>query len=400
MKVSLAWLRRYVEVDLEPEALAEALTMVGLEVGVLERVDQGQGPPDVVFDLDLTPNRADCLSHIGVAREVAAITTVPITLPEAALAEAPPGVETFTRIDIEDPEGCPRYVGRIIRDVTIGPSPPWLQEALAAVGLRPINNVVDATNFVLMEWGQPLHAFDHDALAEGRIVVRRARQGETITTIDDEERALEPTMLVIADAERPVAVAGVMGGQATEVTEATRTVLLESAYFDPLTVRRCAKRLKLHTESSHRFERGVDPEAVLTASARAAALIAEVGGGTVAQGVIDVYPRPIERPDVTLRVSHTNTVLGLELAAEEIAETCRRVGLELVSTEDNERLTFHVPSHRVDLEREVDLIEEVARLNGYDQVPATLPASRSVGEAHPPTLAWARRLRESLAGCG
>lgn len=400
MKVSLAWLRRYVEVDLEPEALAEALTMVGLEVGVLERVDQGQGPPDVVFDLDLTPNRADCLSHIGVAREVAAITAVPITLPEVALAEAPPGVETFTRIDIEDPEGCPRYVGRIIRDVTIGPSPPWLQEALAAVGLRPINNVVDATNFVLMEWGQPLHAFDHDALAEGRIVVRRARQGETITTIDEEERTLEPTMLVIADAERPVAVAGVMGGQATEVTESTRTVLLESAYFDPLTVRRCSKRLKLHTESSHRFERGVDPEAVLTASARAAALIAEVGGGTVAQGVIDVYPRPIERPDVTLRVSHTNTVLGLELAAEEITETCRRVGLELLSCDDNERLTFRVPSHRGDLEREVDLIEEVARLNGYDQVPATLPASRSVGEAHPPTLAWARRLRESLAGCG
>lgn len=400
MKISLAWLRRYVEVGLEPEALAEALTMVGLEVGGLERVEQGRGQPDVVFDLDLTPNRADCLSHIGVAREVAAITGVPLSLPEAAPAEAPPGPESFTRIDIEDPDGCPRYVGRIIRDVTIGPSPPWLQDALATVGVRPINNVVDATNFVLMEWGQPLHAFDHDALVEGRIVVRRARQGETITTIDEEERDLEPSMLVIADATRPVAVAGVMGGQATEVSEATRTVLLESAYFDPLTVRRCAKRLKLHTESSHRFERGVDPQAVITASSRAAALIAELSGGTVAQGAIDVYHRAIERPPVTIRVSHTNTVLGLELAAEEIADACRRVGLEMISSEDNERLTFRAPSHRGDLDREVDLIEEVARLNGYDQVPPTLPASRSVGEAHTPTLAWSRRVRESLAGCG
>ncbi|MFQ6673072.1 MAG: phenylalanine--tRNA ligase beta subunit-related protein, partial [Candidatus Tectimicrobiota bacterium] len=255
MKVSLTWLRRYVEVDLEPEALAEALTMGGVEVGGIERLAEGPSPPEVVLDLDLTPNRGDCLSHIGVAREVAAITGAPLTLPAVALAEAPPGVETFTRIDIDEPAACPRYVGRIIRDVTIGPSPPWLQETLTAVGLRPINNVVDVTNFVLLEWGQPLHAFDYDTLAEGRLIVRWARAGETIVTIDEEDRALEPTMLVIADAARPVAVAGVMGGHATEVSETTRTVLLESAYFDPVTIRRCAKRLKLHTESSHRFER-------------------------------------------------------------------------------------------------------------------------------------------------
>ena len=400
MKISLNWLRRYVDVALEPEELADSLTMAGLEVELIERVDQGPGSPDVVFDIDLTPNRADCLSHIGVAREVSAITGAPITLPATELSQAPPSVETFTRIDIEDEEGCARYVGRIIRDVTIGPSPPWLQEALTAVGLRPINNVVDVTNFVLMEWGQPLHAFDHDDLAEGRIVVRRARRGEAIVTIDGEERALEPSMLVIADAERPVAVAGVMGGHETEVSEATKTVLLESAYFDPVTVRRCAKRLKLHTESSHRFERGVDPEAVMTASGRAAALIAELAGGTLAQGVIDAYPRPIERPTATIRVSRTNAVLGTRLSGEEIVGYCRRLGLEIIEPEDDELLAFRIPSHRGDLEREVDLMEEVARLHGFHRVPATLPASRSVGEAQPPSLAWARRVRECLAGCG
>ena len=238
------------DIELEPEELADALTMVGIEVGGIEHSSQGSEPPDVILDIDLTPNRPDCLSHIGVAREVSAITGAHLTLPDTLSAEAPPAVDTFTSIDIEDPDACPRYVGRIIRDVAIGPSPPWLQQALTAVGLRPINNVVDVTNFVLMEWGQPLHAFDYDTLAEGRIIVRRARPGETIETIDEEEPALEPTMLVIADAARPVAVAGVMGGRATEVSEATRTVLLESAYFDPVTIRRCAKRLKLHTESS------------------------------------------------------------------------------------------------------------------------------------------------------
>ena len=205
MKVSLSWLLRYVDVELEPEELADALTMVGIEVGGIEHSSQGSEPPDVILDIDLTPNRPDCLSHIGVAREVSAITGAPLTLPDILSAEAPPAVDTFTSIDIEDPDACPRYVGRIIRDVAIGPSPPWLQQALTAVGLRPINNVVDVTNFVLMEWGQPLHAFDYDTLAEGRIIVRRARPGETIETIDEEEPALEPTMLVIADAARPVA---------------------------------------------------------------------------------------------------------------------------------------------------------------------------------------------------
>lgn len=398
MKISLKWLCRYVDVDLKPEGLAEALTMSGNEVATVERI--GPDPGDVVLHLDLTPNRADCLSHIGIAREVSALTGAPLALPEVTLAEAPPAVETLTRIDIEDPEGCPRYVGRIIRDVTIGPSPDWLQEALASIGLRPINNVVDVTNFVLMEWGQPLHAFDHDTLAEGRIVVRRATKGETIVTIDGEKRDLDPSMLVIADAEKPVAVAGVMGGEETEVSEATRTVLLESAYFDPLTVRRCAKRLKLPTESSHRFERGVDPEAVMTASKRAAALIAEVAGGTIAEGVIDNHPRPIRRPTVTLKVSRTNAVLGAQLTGEAMADYCRRLGLELLEPEDDELLAFRIPSHRGDLEREVDLVEEVARLHGFEKVEATLPASRSVGETQPPSLDWDMKIRETLAGCG
>jgi phenylalanyl-tRNA synthetase beta chain len=398
MKVSLSWLRRYIEVDLGAEEISEALTMSGNEVAVIERI--GPGPSDVILHLDLTPNRADCLSHIGVAREVSALTERPLTLPTLNLTEATPAAQTYTRIDIEDPEGCPRYVGRIIRDVAVGPSPGWLQEALISIGLRPINNVVDVTNFVLMEWGQPLHAFDHDSLEEGRIVVRRARQGETIVTIDGEERVLEPSMLVIADANRPVAVAGVMGGQATEVSEATRTVLLESAYFDPVTIRRCAKRLKLPTESSHRFERGVDPDVVMSASKRAAALIAEVSGGTVAEGVIDNYPSPIKRPTVVIRVSRTNAVLGTHIAPEVIAGYCRRLGLELLEPEDDEQLAFQIPPHRGDLERDVDLIEEVARLHGFEKIGATLPTSRSIGEVQPRTLSWARRVRESLVGCG
>lgn len=398
MKVSLKWLRRYVEAELKPEELAEALTMSGNEVDSLERL--GSEPHDVVFHLDLTPNRSDCLGHIGVAREVSALTGAPLKLPDSSLTEEPPKVETFTRIDIEDAEGCPRYVGRIIRDVSIGPSPTWLQEALTSIGLRPINNVVDVTNFVLMEWGQPLHAFDHDKLSEGRIVVRRARKGEAIVTIDGEKRSLEPSMLVIADAKRPVAVAGVMGGQATEVSEATRTVLLESAYFDPVTIRRCARRLKLPTESSHRFERGVDPEAVIAASERAASLIAEVSGGTVAEGLIDNYPRPVKRPTVSLKVSRTNAVLGTRLTAEAVSGYLKRLGLELMEPEDEELLAFQVPSYRGDLERDVDLMEEVARLHGFEKIQATLPESRSVGQTHPAGLSWDRRIRQALASSG
>lgn len=356
----------------------------GLEVG--SNFTEALGLDDVIFELDLTPNYADCLSMIGVAREVAVMTGNELQLPEAEIAEEGPEVTELTSVQVEDEELCPRYTARVIKDVEVKESPLWLQQCLKAVGIRPINNIVDITNYILMEFGQPLHAFDYDVLTENRIVVRRAEDGEKMVTLDEEERELDKDMLVIADAKEPVCIAGVMGGADSEVTEETTDVLLEAAHFIPASIRQTAKKLGLHSESSHRFERGVDINGTDLASRRAVELIMDLAGGEVAQGVIDKYPDPVEPLELELKVERVNKLLGTELTEEQIIEIL--TNLEFEVKEQNSKLKVKVPTFRGDISREADLIEEIARIYGYNEVEATLPSG--------PILQGKRTQRQSI----
>ncbi|NOY53111.1 MAG: phenylalanine--tRNA ligase subunit beta [Deltaproteobacteria bacterium] len=328
------------------------------------------GRNDTVFEIDLTPNRPDCLSHFGVAREIAAWTGNALKEPAAVVEEKGPEISTLIDVNVREPDLCPRYACRVIENVTIAPSPPWMQERLRAVGLRPINNVVDVTNYLLMELGHPLHAFDFDLLKGNRIEVRRAGEGEKIRTLDEVERTLDEGMLLICDGKKPVAVAGVMGGGNSEVGNGTRRVLLEAACFQPASIRRTAKRLGLHSESSHRFERGTDIEGLATALDRAASLIAALAGGRVAKGRIDIYPAPFREGVIPLRAAKVRDLLGISLPAGEIRLILERLQL---TVEEGDRETLHVaiPPFRVDLEREIDLIEEIARIYGYNRIPST-----------------------------
>jgi phenylalanyl-tRNA synthetase beta chain len=405
MRVPLEWLKEYVPVRLSPKALAERLTMAGLEVVAVEAVD---GQP--VLDLEITPNRPDCLSIIGIAREVAALTNQRLKLPGQGTGDRGQGKRARSRpmshvpcpsISIEDRIGCSRYIGRLLEGVRVGPSPAWMQKRLIACGARPINNVVDITNYVLLERGQPLHAFDFDRLAEGTIVVRRAKAGERLTTLDGTARALAPELLVIADAKQPVAVAGVMGGVGSEVTPATRRVLLESAQFDPVTVRRGARRLGLSSESSYRFERGVDPLGVEAASRRAAGLLRELAGGTET-AVRDVGRVPAGRPVIALEPQRLSRWLGVRLEPTTIRATLAQLGCRVASSEAAGSWRVTPPSFRQDLTQAVDLYEELARVTGYDRIPATLPVSPVAGGRPEETAAYERfhTLKRWCAGLG
>lgn len=360
------------------------------------------GLSDTILELEVTPNRPDCLSMVGVAREVGAVLGREVRLPRWTLETSGAPIERDVAVTIEDPDLCPRYTARLIRGVRIGPSPDWLAERIVAAGARPINNVVDVTNYVLFELGQPLHAFDLATLArrEGvaEVVVRRAREGETLTTLDGQHRALAPDMLVIADASGPVALAGVMGGEATEVSESTVDVLLESACFDRACISKTSRALGLISESSLRFERGVDPELAAIASERAAQLIAELGGGEVAPGIVDVYPRPATPRAVTLRVGRMNDFLGTSLAPDEAAAILRRLGIVVEGAEDE--LVCTVPTFRPDLEREVDLYEEVVRIWGMERVPSTLPGGRERVGGLDPVQRIHRRIGAVMRACG
>ena len=357
------------------------------------------GLSDTVIEFDLTPNRSDCFSIIGIAREVAAILKTPLKYPKVNLPPGETSIEELSSVTIEAPDHCPRYAARVVTDVKVGPSPFWLQDRLHSVGLRAINNVVDVTNFVLMEMGQPLHAFDFDRLAEHRIVVRTAQEGQTFTTLDGAERTLGSDMLMICDGKRPVALAGIMGGLESEIEDQTTRVLIESAYFNPITTRRTAKRLGLNTESSHRFERGVDPEGVRSALGRAAQLMVELAGGKLAEGVIDVYPRPISERVIELSVKRTNRILGTRLSQDEVGAYLKSVELD-VEPLNEDRLKVVPPTFRVDITRPEDLMEEVARLRGYDQIPTTHPVSHIVARKPDKKLRVRDRLRQLLAGCG
>ncbi len=529
MKVTLNWLKQYVEFDWSPEALAERLTMIGIEVeGVVKlggefdgvvvaqvitkdkhpnadkltvcRVNDGKGerqivcgaqnfkagdkvplilpgsslpakpgePPftikvgkirgveshgmmcspqelglggvvegllilredarvgqpfaeylgrtgsDVVYDVEITPNRPDLNSVIGIAREISAVTGNPLKLPQIKLNEAGNRIEELVAVRIEDAELCPRYTARVVRGVKIAPSPDWLKGTLEKVGIRSINNVVDVTNYVMLETGQPLHAFDYHLLAEAggdacpAIVIRRASAGEKFKTLDGQERTLNTQMLLIADETKAVALAGVMGGQNSEINLNTADVLIEGACFKPQSIRATSKKLELRTESSYRFERGADIGICDWASQRAAQLILETGGGTLARGVVDAYPKAFEPKQIALRHTQTDAVLGIAVPMEQQIEYLQRLGLEIATAAGIGPSTgmrmphttvFRVPSFRVDLKREIDLIEEVARLYGVDKIPASAPRG-AVGanpyDAVHDQLADARRILTGL----
>ena len=366
MKISLHWLKEFVEFPFEPRRLKADLTMLGLNVESFSAVGD-----DWVLDVEVTTNRPDCLSHYGVARELATLYRQSLKSEEVAVQEAGKPASAAASIEIADPELCARYCGRVVQNVQVRPSPSWLVQRLEAIGQRPINNVADITNYVLMEMGHPLHAFDLSRLKRQSIIVRRAKPGEPLRTLDRVDRTLTPEDLVIADGERPVALAGVMGGEETEISPSTRAVLLESAWFNPLSVRRTAKSQGMHTEASHRFERGADIEMAPRALDRAAELIQKLAQGEVLQGILDVYPRPQPRPELELRRSEILRILGAEVSMEEVERilcglffTIQRQGAE------GWRVT--PPSFRLDVSLEVDLIEEVARHFGYDRLPSRL----------------------------
>jgi phenylalanyl-tRNA synthetase beta chain len=395
MNISYNWLRELTNTQLNPRELAELLTRVGLAVEVVHEV-----AGDFVLEIDLTSNRPDCLSHLGVAREVVAARGGRVMLPEGEPSLMEGSAKDYTAVEILDADLCPRYAGRVVRGVTIKPSPDWLVKRLETIGQRPINNVADITNYVLHEQGQPLHAFDLAKLWEKRIVVRRAEAGEKIRTLDGVERELDGEMLVIADAVRAVAVAGVMGGEETEISNSTHDVLIESAYFNPASVRRTSRVLGLRTEASHRFERGVDYEGVLRAQARCVALISELAGGAATEDSIDVYPKRIEPPVVSLRPERVKALTGLDVSPEESERVIVALGFAEKSADDSQgKMTFVAPTWRMDIEREEDLVEEVARHTGYEKITTKLPASNIAGE-YQPSERRRRALRQALVASG
>ncbi len=356
-------------------------TSLGLDIKPVLGLD------DAILELDLTPNRGDAMSMVGVAREVAALLGQKLRLPDIDVDETDESIDGRVKIDIKDTELCRRYVGKLFTGLKVGPSPGWMQERLRAAGVRPISNIVDITNYVMMELGQPLHAFDYDTLREGHIIVRRAEDGEVLVSLDGVERRLNSDMLVIADPGGPVAVAGVMGGLATEVTENTRNVLLESAWFNPISIRKTSRVLGLRSESSSRFEKGIDLTGCHRAARRAAKLLAEMGAGQVASGVVDNYPVPHVPKTIVLRPERIEHLVGTEINPD----ACREIlnALEFGVQKNDQGLMVTVPGHRPDVSLEVDLIEEVARLHGYNLVPTTLP--------YGPTTQGARTREQSLA---
>ncbi|MBI2906103.1 MAG: phenylalanine--tRNA ligase subunit beta [Chloroflexi bacterium] len=356
---------------------------------------------DTVLDLDITPNRPDCLSMIGIAREVAALTGQKVRLPELVYAEEGDPVEQQASVEILDADLCPRYCASLITGVAIRPSPLWMQERLTAAGMRPINNIVDVTNYVMMEYGQPLHSFDYDQLADRKIIVRRAREGECLTTLDGQKCPITTDTLVIADGMSPVALAGVMGGAASEVTEETKNILLESANFNRTSIRRTAAELRMRTEASLRFEKGLSPELPQPALRRATQLMLELGGGKVAWGIIDIYPGRKAAEPIVLTSRRLSGVLGVAFSAEETAKILRSLGFDCQVTDPDAWAMFvTVPYWRTDIRLPDDLAEEVARMVGYDSIPNTTLGGRVPELQSMPMLEFKERVRDLLACCG
>jgi phenylalanyl-tRNA synthetase beta chain len=362
MKISLVWLNDYIETSLEVEQIAQMLSDLGFPCEGIEKLED-----DTVLDIEITSNRGDCLGYIGIARELAVATGKELKIPSIELDESDTNVNRLAAVEILEPELCGRYTARVVEGVKIGPSPDWLVKRLEASGMRSVNNVVDATNYAMMETGQPPHAFDYDKLRDGKIIVRKAAAGERIVSIDGTKCDLTPDMLVIADPAGPVAIAGVMGGLASEVSDSTGRILLEDAYFDPVIVRTASRRLSLPSEASFRFERIVDIENIDWASRRTCQLITQLAEGKVAKGVVDVFPKRKTPVKTSMRLSRAKKLLGIEIPEEDVLRILATLKFEPEIHGDT--VSCIVPSWRSDVYREVDLIEEIARVYGYNEVP-------------------------------
>ena len=393
MKISYNWLSELVTLTLKPKELAERLTMAGLAAEGVEPLRD-----DHILDFDLTSNRPDALCHLGIAREAALVCGTSLTPRATKLSESSESAESAAAVEILDSDLCPRYAARIVRGVKVGASPRWLAERLESIGQRPVNNIADITNYVMFEMNQPTHAFDLNLLHGPKIIVRRPRPGEQITTLDGSARDLTSEMLVIADSDRPVAIAGVMGGADTEINDQTNDVLIESAYFNPASIRQTARSLGMDTEASYRFARGADPNAQAKAADRVAELIAEIAGGQVLRGVIDAHPVLLTRNRVTMRASRIERLTGLKVTVQQAAEILQKLEFDVELTEAD-KLSATAPSFRIDISREEDLVEEVARHVGYDNVAVTLPEWGGAG-SYPAGDKQRRNVRRALIALG
>ncbi len=357
------------------------------------------GMDDTIFDIGVTANRPDLLSHIGVAREIGAITLKPLKLPVPSFPEAGKSIKDILSVTVLDSRHCPRYAARVVGKITIAPSPEWIRDALTAVGIRPVNNVVDVTNYVLMESGQPLHAFDYDRIAGHTIIVRAGDGVSRFPTLDGKDREIREDTLLICDGSGPLAIAGVMGGQNSEITSATTTVVLESAYFDPVSIRRTSKRLGLSTEASQRFERGVDPGNTKWALDRAAELLHEIAGGEVCRGSIDIYPKKIPERRVTFNIRKSNALLGVTIGASMISSMFKRIGIRYMKAAADGSIVYSIPRWRPDITRPVDLTEEAARLFGYDRIGSS-GAITIIPSVEPPATDVSDLIRDYLSSSG
>lgn len=392
MRFLLSWLQDFVDIEEPPCDLANALTMAGMAVDAVE-----EEAGETILEVDITSNRPDAMNHLGLAREVAAVYRRPLREPSATVTETASLASDSASVAIEDADSCIRYVGRVFTGVRVQPSPDWMRRRLELCEVRSINNLADLTNYVLLEMGQPTHAFDLDTLAGARIIVRRARRGETLVTLDGQERELSRNQLAICDADKPVALAGVMGGAATEITEDTRSVLLEAAWFRPAMIRNASRRFKLFTEASHRFERGADWNAATRAADRIAHLLGKTGPGSVLAGRIDCFPQERSLPEIHMRRDRIARHLGAAVDDEEVEAILATLGFGVSRTGSG--WTVRAVSHRLDVEREIDLIEEIARIHGFEKIPATLPAL-GVAPAPTPHAAEDARMRASVRGLG
>jgi phenylalanyl-tRNA synthetase beta chain len=388
MKISLEWLKDYLDLGLPLPQLITRLTMIGL---VAESWEEKNG--DVVLDVETYANRPDTLGHLGLAREMAVMLDLPLKEPQATPAELPEKLSDLVDVQIWDEDLCPRYSGLVVKGLQVGPSPDWLRRRIEAMGLNTVNNVVDVSNHVLFATAQPIHAFDLDKLAGRKIIIRRAKKGERLLALDGSDLSLEPDMLVIADEARPVALAGIIGGQETAVSDSTRDVFIESAFFDPISVRKTRKALGLQTDASYRFEREADISFPPQAARLAASQLAAFGGKT-AQGLVDIYPRPRKNRELMLRHKRVADLLGVEVEAGFIKKVLTGLGFELRAEPKNSWLV-KVPFYRVDTEREADLIEDIARFFGYDRIPTVLPPLKVI-ERYPQDESKPERTRQAL----
>lgn len=394
MKVLVSWLREYVDIPYSIDELEERFSWLGLGVEGVERT----GRDDAVFDLEIAANRGELMSHLGVARELAAAARTSVRPPAGVpVEEAVPAME-LARVHVDDRELCSRFTARMILDVKVGPSPAWLAGRLEACGIRSINNIVDVTNYVMLETGQPMHAFDYDRLQDGRLIVRLAHRGEPLVTLDGVERQLDPQTLVVADGARATSIAGIIGGASSEITSSTHRVLLEAAVWQPAMIRRTSKRLGVRTESSARFERGVDYAGVPAASTRAIRLIQELAGGRVLRGLVDINVGEVPLRQVQLRWPSVSRLLGMDVPMDEGVAILRSLGFSVKVAERVARVV--VPSYRRDVEREEDLVEEVARHYGYDRIPETMPVEITAQGSWAPSIEAERAVRDALIRAG